>query len=609
MQGRLVGGRFRLALLALWAGAAGLSLGAGAWAGPAQEPGRVGAPSSPPPQIQTLPPDLIQPSGPRPVSPGGAGEGLKMGPKPSEEVNTAQKERCERASYIVRQANELGDESPLTVSYVRQALNLCPNNPAANVRMGIIQFHQKNLAEARKAFQQALREGAHLPEVHYNLGIFSRKEKKDGEALSHFRRAVELDPRNAANLYNMGVMQGRVQERGQAIESFRKAIQANPRMAEAHFFLGALLQEQGQSNDARKAIQESIRLNAKLALPHIYLAAILEAEGNSRAAQEELNRAMQLNPASVQVGYSLDDFYTKEGGANEFLSRVQERGKEENAMAAVPPAEEKKPPRGGAAPVQGFGPRREAQEVPVSGQGRAAPREPEKESGPPARPQAAAAPRQRESAPPAPPKAAAAPKREPARPARRAPSPPAQPKEAPAGRIYRVRAGDTLSTIAARHGTSTAVLARLNRDRIEHPSMIEPGQEILVPVLQRPRPASARRAPARSAPRRPAAARAPARTPAPPREPSRVHRVQRGETLALIARRYGTTVEILMRLNRDQIEHPSMIQVGQSIRVPAPKAAQRVSRPAAKPPATRRQGPSPPAAKEEAPKPPAPASR
>ncbi|MBI2177451.1 MAG: LysM peptidoglycan-binding domain-containing protein, partial [Candidatus Tectomicrobia bacterium] len=176
-------------------------------------------------------------------------------------------------------------------------------------------------------------------------------------------------------------------------------------------------------------------------------------------------------------------------------------------------------------------------------------------------------------------------------------------------RIYRVRAGDTLSTIAARHGTSTAVLARLNRDRIEHPSMIEPGQEILVPVPQRPKPASARRAPARSAPRRPAAARAPARTPAPPRESSRVHRVQRGETLALIARRYGTTVEILMRLNRDRIEHPSMIQVGQSIRVPAPKAAQRVSRPAAKPPATRRQGPSPPAAKEEVPKLPAPASR
>ncbi|OGL59852.1 MAG: hypothetical protein A3I72_14350 [Candidatus Tectomicrobia bacterium RIFCSPLOWO2_02_FULL_70_19] len=527
---------------------------------------------------------MIQPSGPRPVVPGKPAEGLKMGPKPSEEATSAQKERCDRASYIVRQANELGDESPLTVTYVQRALDICPNNPAANVRMGIIQFNQKNPSGARKSFQQALRDGAHLPEVHYNLGVLSWKEKKDAEALTHFRRAVELDPGGAAALYNLGVTQARAQERGQAVDSFQNAIRANPRMAEAHFFLGALLQEQGQREPARKALQESVRLNAKLALPHIYLAAIFEAEGRPQAAQEELKLALRLNPASVQVGYSLDDFYAKEGGSNEFLSRVQERAKSEGPTAAAPPPEGKSPPGGGKTPAEGFGPRREAREVPVAGKKPEAP------------------PREKSPAPPARREAAAAPRPEPARPApRERPASPA-PRREPPGRTYRVRAGDTLSTIAARHGTSLAVLARMNRERIEHPSLIEPGQEILVPAPPRARATNDRRPPAKSTASRPSSAQAPRRTPAPPREPFRIHRVQRGETLARIAKRYGTTVATLVRLNRDRIEHPSLIQAGQSIRVPAPRAARSAPKPAAKAPP--KPGPSP---REVSPKPPAPA--
>lgn len=541
MQGRLRSGLFRLMIPLLAGCAAGLGQGVALAAAPATPPGRAGAPSTPPPQVPTIPPDLIQPSGPRPASPGETSEPLKLGPKPSEAVDAAQRERCGRASYIVRQANELGDDSPLTVSYIRQALNLCPNHPAANVRMGILLFRQKNAEGARKAFEQALRDGSRIPEVHYNLGILARKEKKDAEAIERFRRAAELDPRHAQALYNLGVMQARAQDRGRAIESFRGVIQANPKMAEAHFFLGALLQEQGQRPEAKAALEEAVKLNPRLALPHIYLAAILEAEGKSGAAQEELNRAVRLNPASVQVGYSLEDFYAKEGRANDFVAQLQEPAKEE--AASIPPPEAPAP-----------GPGREAKEVP--------------------------APRVKEPERPARPKSAApAPKREPA-PRREARLPAPQRRE-PAGRPYRVRPGDTLASIAARHGTSVAMLARLNRDRIEHPSLIEPGQEILLPPGAKPagartapakrapsKPAPAKAAPAKPAPRAPAPA-AEAKPPAPPRDPYSVHRVQPGETLARIARQYRTSVENLMRLNRDRIEHPSAIQAGQLLRVPA----------------------------------------
>lgn len=47
-----------------------------------------------------------------------------------------------------------------------------------------------------------------------------------------------------------------------------------------------------------------------------------------------------------------------------------------------------------------------------------------------------------------------------------------------------------------------------------------------------------------------------------------IYTVRRGDTLSAIARRYGTTVAVLMRLNR--IQNPNRIYVGQRLRVPAP---------------------------------------
>jgi len=58
------------------------------------------------------------------------------------------------------------------------------------------------------------------------------------------------------------------------------------------------------------------------------------------------------------------------------------------------------------------------------------------------------------------------------------PAPSQNPSVAPTGR-YRVKSGDTLSSIAARLGTTVRVLKRLND--ISDPSLIRPGQVLVVP--------------------------------------------------------------------------------------------------------------------------------
>jgi membrane-bound lytic murein transglycosylase D len=104
---------------------------------------------------------------------------------------------------------------------------------------------------------------------------------------------------------------------------------------------------------------------------------------------------------------------------------------------------------------------------------------------------------------------------------------------------YRVRSGDTLSKIAAKFGTSVPALQRANR--LSSPHRIRVGQRLLVPP----------------------AGGAVAMAPGVPGS----HVVQPGETLSRIAGRYGTTVTAVLAAN--SLRSADLIHPGQRLTIPA----------------------------------------
>lgn len=106
--------------------------------------------------------------------------------------------------------------------------------------------------------------------------------------------------------------------------------------------------------------------------------------------------------------------------------------------------------------------------------------------------------------------------------------------KAPAkAKSYTVRAGDSLSSIAVRNGTTWQALAQLNG--LSNPDVIYPGQVLKI-----------------SGTARPAAQRS--------------HTVRAGESLLVIAARNGTTWQALAQLNG--LSNPNVIYPGQKIRLP-----------------------------------------
>lgn len=133
-----------------------------------------------------------------------------------------------------------------------------------------------------------------------------------------------------------------------------------------------------------------------------------------------------------------------------------------------------------------------------------------------------------------------------------------------AQQIHVVQPGETLFRIALNYGITLAELADANG--ISAPYVIHTGNQITIPGPDAPA------APASTGAQSPG-----------PSAPLTTHTVQRGESLAVIAARYGLTYVQLANMNG--LANPDALHVGQVLRVPLPpqSSVQPVSQPSGQP--------------------------
>jgi peptidoglycan endopeptidase LytE len=112
---------------------------------------------------------------------------------------------------------------------------------------------------------------------------------------------------------------------------------------------------------------------------------------------------------------------------------------------------------------------------------------------------------------------------------------------------YVIDKGDDLTSLAKHFSTTIDKLLELNKD-ITNPSRIYEGQRLVVPKPGTPAPTPT-----------------PSPTPAP--TTGSIYTVQKGDTLRILAARFGTTVDDLVRLNPN-ITDPNKIYVGQKLSMP-----------------------------------------
>ncbi len=147
------------------------------------------------------------------------------------------------------------------------------------------------------------------------------------------------------------------------------------------------------------------------------------------------------------------------------------------------------------------------------------------------------------------------------------------------GFYYRVRRGDTVGTIAAKHGTSIRAIQQANK--LRSANIIRLGQTLYIPPARGSVPPRVNRA-TRSEPTRVASAAqappssSPSETTRPANAEPSTYVVRSGDTLAVIAQRHGTRVDVLQTANN--LRDANRIVPGQTLRIPNGKRTHHVRR-------------------------------
>ncbi len=144
------------------------------------------------------------------------------------------------------------------------ALRDDPSSAEALYGVGSVYLDQQKTAEAREAFEHALKLRASYPDTlansWNNLGLLDAREGRTGEAVGYFQQALKLSPDHLIALDNLGSAYRQQKRWDDARKTYERALEVNPNDAEANYGLGMVF---AQNDDTARAF-DSLRKALKL---------------------------------------------------------------------------------------------------------------------------------------------------------------------------------------------------------------------------------------------------------------------------------------------------------------------------------------------------------
>src|SRR5437867_5047803 len=124
-------------------------------------------------------------------------------------------------------------KSPEAIQKLGQAANLLPQDARAWNHLGVAYHGAGRLAEAVKAYQQALALDRNLAAGHYNLGCLHLEQNNLPAAVAELTSYTGFQPNAPDGWTRLGMAQWRARQLDAAEKSFRQALKLNAHSAGA----------------------------------------------------------------------------------------------------------------------------------------------------------------------------------------------------------------------------------------------------------------------------------------------------------------------------------------------------------------------------------------
>jgi tetratricopeptide (TPR) repeat protein len=177
-----------------------------------------------------------------------------------------------------------------------------PDSARAHQAMAENYYVLRQMPQAEKEFQEAIRLRPDLPKLHLELGLVYASSAQWPKAEDAFRAETKVQPGNAEAAYRLGdalLVEGKSQEARAALE---RADQLQPDMPETLYSLGKASALEGDAAAAEKAWKRVIEIEKDSPLTaqaHFALAGLYRKLGHSSDADREIEEFNKLQNRSA----------------------------------------------------------------------------------------------------------------------------------------------------------------------------------------------------------------------------------------------------------------------------------------------------------------------
>jgi len=185
----------------------------------------------------------------------------------------------------------------LSKSAIDMLIAAHPDSARAHQALAENYFVLRQMPQAEKEYQEALRLRPDLPGLHLELGKVYANSAQWPKAEAEFRAETKLRPGNAEAAYRLGaalLQQGKATE---ALEELKRANDRKPDMPETLYSLGKAASLSGDAQTAEKVWTRVIELEKETSLAaqaHFGLAALYRKQGKVQQTRHEMQEFQRL---------------------------------------------------------------------------------------------------------------------------------------------------------------------------------------------------------------------------------------------------------------------------------------------------------------------------
>jgi Flp pilus assembly protein TadD len=178
-------------------------------------------------------------------------------------------------------------------------------------------------ADARSAYEKAVRLNPELYQAQANLGLLLFAMKDVTGALPHLQKAVALKPGDARPRLDLGIALDASGQTSAAEAELRHALQLDPKLEPAAYRLGKLELDQKQYGAAAEDFERALAVNPGRAEAELGIASAYEGLGQAEAYRHFENY-LKLQPTETSVRFHLARLYLQENKTDLALAHLQQ---------------------------------------------------------------------------------------------------------------------------------------------------------------------------------------------------------------------------------------------------------------------------------------------